>query len=187
MTMPTITNGMSFTSCEVGCSGGTLSIVNTVNVASTGTSYNYTGTTNTGSKYVTPFNVLAISGPNAIPPVTATTHNGYMKVHNSVLFTIPVSGSSSPYTLLSGLSGNSCTNMVDNFYNSSPNSLTGVWYSYAFYYYVELTNPLVPAAFRMYASPISANGEPDLLVGSKILIYTYDGTTATYTNTAYIV
>jgi len=187
MTMPTIANNMSFTSCEYGCSGGTLSIVNTVNVASTGTSYNYTGTTNTGSKYVKPFNVLAVSGPNINPPVTASTQIGYLRVYNTMLFTIPVSGTSSPYTLLSGLSGNSCTNMVDNFYNISPNSLTGVWYSYAYYYYVELTNSLVPTAFRMYASPISANGEPNTLVGSKILIYVYDGSTVTFSDPSYIV
>jgi hypothetical protein len=65
--------------------------------------------------------------------------------------------------------------------------LTGVWYSYAYYYYVELTNSLVPTAFKMYASPISANGEPNTLVGSKILIYVYDGSTVTFSDPAYIV
>lgn len=187
MTMPTIANNMSFTSCEYGCSGATIGIVNSVNQASTGTSYNYTGTTNTGAKYVTPFNVLAVSGPNIIPPVTASTQIGYLRVYNTMLFTIPVSGTSSPYTLLPGLSGNSCSNMVDNFFNIAPNSLTSTWYSYAYYYYVELTNPLVPTAFRMYASPISANGEPNTLVGSKILIYVYDGSTVVFFDPAYII
>lgn len=187
MTMPTITNGISFASCDVGCSGGTLNIVNTVNVASTGTSYNYTGTTNTGSKYVKPFNVMAVSGPNVVAPVTATTHNGYMRVYNTVLFTIPVSGTTSPYTLLSGLSGKTCSNIADNFYNAAPDNLNSSWLSYAFYYTIELTNPSVPNAFNMYAAPISANGQPNTALGSRILIYEYDGSTVISSDPAYIV
>jgi hypothetical protein len=188
ITMPTVSTGMTFLECEIDCTNNTSSLVNTINHSSTGTTNNYTGTTNTGSKYVEPFgNVIGYTGPNQIPAVTGQTYNGYTAVSNKVLWTKPVSGSTSPYTLIPELSGTTCPFISNDFFNPDPNNLTNSWYSYAFSYRVELTDPSDARVFNMYATPISSNGQPDTTIGNRVLIYTYDGTTGTVIDPAYFV
>jgi hypothetical protein len=186
MTMPTVSTGMTFSVCELNCTDSISALVGTVNNSSTGTTNNYTGTTNTGAKYVEPFgNIFGYTGPNEILPVTGITHQGYTAVSNKVLWTKPVSGSTSPYTLIPELSGTTCPFISNDFFNPDPNNLTNSWYSYAFSYRVELTDPLDVRAFEIYAHPISSNGEPDTTIGNRVLIYTYDGTTGTIIDSAY--
>ena len=192
MTMPLVTDGIgaNFQSCDIDCSGATRNLVNLLNSQSTGTTNNYTGTTNTGAKYVNPFkSVYAVSGPNPIAAVTATTVQGYTQMSNHTLFTIPASGLTSPYTLIPNLSGDTYPGISNDFYlvSSGSDILSYFWRSFVYSYTFELTDPLVPSAFSIYANPISSNGEVDLSIGSKILIYTYDGTTGTIIDSNYFI
>lgn len=184
-TMPSITYGLTgYSSCDLNCTGNAATIVTNVNNYTTGSSFNYTGTTTVGSLYSNPIRqVINLNSSNT--PITAGTIQSLITLNNYLNVTVPSSGAS--YTLLPSFSGEACTNILDNFWVSSggpyPNSVQ-FWKYYA-YYGVYLFDPLDFQNFRIYAPEISSNG----VLNSSIqtLVYEFSGGTVTYSNPEYII
>ena len=182
LTMPTITSGITYTTCDLGCSSTMNSIVSNVNSYSTGTSYNYTGTTNTGALYSKPFiNIRYMTYSNTVS--TATTINGQLYFDNFENETRPSTGTTS-YTIVPSYSGVACNNILDMF-NYVGYSL---YYYRKFYYYysVYLFDPLDYQNFRIYANQITANGVRINSPSVETLVYEWSGGTETYYDPNYM-
>ena len=108
MSMPTISNNMTFTSCEENCESRTNAFVNLVNIASTGTTNNFIVTTNTGSRYVRPFYGFRRVKFTVDAPRLESTSSGSYKFSEILNSTIPFSGSTYPYTPIESLTSQTC-------------------------------------------------------------------------------
>lgn len=184
-TMPSITYGLTgYTSCDINCTSNPTAFVNTVNNHATGSTFNYTGTTNVGSIYTnTMFNFLYIFVKTT--PVTANTISSFVTLNQFQNVTVPASGVS--YTLLPSLSGETCPDILNNYYPSSgpsyPNSVS--FSKFYFSYVFTLFDPLDFKNFRIFANAISSNGLSN--GGIKTLVYEFSGGTVTYSNPEYII
>jgi hypothetical protein len=173
-TMPTITNGLTYDPvCNL--SGYVQStFVNTINDDSTGTTNNYTGTTNLGVKYTEPFFSLSYlcSGVTSSTGTTLSLSLFYPKYLNETIVYTGVSP-----TLVPSLSGETFYFDLTKFkFNNLLNNL-GYYSKYGAYYKLILNNPLDFRDFEIYTTDIST-GEP---TGPEILIYGYTGVTSAYT------
>ena len=177
-TMPTISNGMSFSTCNLNCLSYNNIYVNAINSSSTGTSYNYIGTTNTAARYryLHP-SVLVNSSASTINDKWGS--NSSISLNNFQNETMPASGSS--YTIIPSLSGVSCSNLNDYFIKSN----TSYQRFNAFYEY-RLIDPLDLSAFQIYTDTTietSLNYTPIVWK----LVYTFSGGTVQYSDSNYII
>ena len=154
ITMPTITNQLTWTTCQVGCADNTNYVVNYINTSSTGTTNNMLNTNVRGNRYVIPFN----------GQISLTYYN-YPRTNDSwfkktfagsfVRKTLPMSGSS--FTLIPSLSAETC-----NYANQSayyPNNISyglndDIYVQTMYNFNLYLTNPLNVSDFKITASPI---------------------------------
>jgi hypothetical protein len=105
ITMPTITNSLTWTSCDTSCSDYTNDIVNIINGSSTSLLNNISITNNTGSRLQNPiYGYRALLEINNT--VTATTITRSIVIPKYVNETIPYSGS--PLTIIPSLSAQTC-------------------------------------------------------------------------------
>jgi hypothetical protein len=180
MTMPTISDNITFTSCEVNCNGYVSTYVNNINNSSTGTTYNYTGTTTVGSLYDKSFNAM-----NKINVIT--TPRSVVALQSAIFLsdfqneTYPSTGTTETgYTIVPSYSGETCPNILNTMKRN------GVTYIKIYSYNdVELFDPLDFKNFRIYASEINSMGELNALL--KTLVYEWSGGTNTYSNPEYII
>lgn len=185
ITANTISKNITFTSCETNCNSNLDSIVNIINVWSTGntTSYGVIRDFNNGMYYTNPVNFCGyiITGNT---PTTGQTFTGYFLTPDWSFNTYPFSGT--PSTIIPSLSGNVCnynsSGVLSNIYNTSYNT------QYKYYYQVRLSNPLNVNDFDIWASPISNfsySGAPG--TAQYELAYRYSGGSVTYSNPTYII
>jgi len=180
-TMPTISAGMTFTSCEVGCQSSMTTVINNINNSSTGTSNNFSGTSNTGSRYTTTTVIQSTSvrlSYNSSPSVSATT-TPTITLYDYQYQTIPWSGSGN--TLIPALSGQTC-----QYTGFQSNGTFLVKYPYS--YRVVLTNPNDERDYDILGSPIT-NGVYSGYPGTAIyeLAVRYSGGSVTYSNPYYTI
>lgn len=158
ITMPTITNQLTWTTCQVGCTSDTNQVVDLTNNSSTGTTNNMLNTNIKGNRYVTPFNgQLQLTYYNN--PKTRSNFNKRTNAGSFVRKTLPMSGSS--FTLIPSLSAETC-----NYANQSayyPNNVSNGWnddvYVQTIYNFnVYATNPLNISDYKITTSPI-VNGD----------------------------
>jgi hypothetical protein len=177
-TMPTITSDMVFSTCDIYCSSSNNQCVFDVNSSSTGTSYNYTGTTNTSARYRYLHETVLV---NSSASTTNSTWDSYSLIDLSYFQneTMPASGSS--YTIIPSLSGVSCSDLSNYFYKSTPYS----YRRFNAYYQYRLIDPLDLSAFQIYADTTiesSLNYSPIVWK----LVYTFSGGTIQYSDSNYI-
>ena len=190
ITANTITQNITFTSCNTYCQSYLTNHISNINISSKNVTSSY-GTNNsfsTGIFYINPFfefrNVIAGNYYN-LESSTA----GYFTTLTSSIDTIPFSGTPSnnpipPYTLIPSLSGTVC--------NFSSTGVNGYYYGaksndhYRYYYTVTLSNPLDRRDFQIWAAPIT-NYVVDTTVANRILIYTFSGGTEQYYNPTYFI
>jgi hypothetical protein len=176
-TMPTITYGMSFSTCDLFCSSIVSGYVINLNDYSTGSTYNYTGTTNTASRYLYGHTGIL----TAVSSTTVSTEwnfQSYIELENFQNETIPASGAS--YTLIPSLSGTACPNISKYFSSTSTGYRRyNAWYQY------RLIDPLDLSAFQIYTNKVLETGTT---VNAYVyeLVYTFSGGTVQYSNPNYI-
>ena len=187
-TMPTITNGITITGCSSNCDVFS-SIVSGVNQYSTGTTFNYLGTTNKGIKFQPPICQLykIITGTTSD---TSDTLSQYGQVINMFNGTYPASATTSPtpvYTVLYDYSGKTCPDslMNANFstWSSHPSTYNNSSH-YIYYYQVYLTNPLERRDFKIMAYDITSNGAT---TGPLIMVYGFSGGTEYFRDPLYVI
>jgi hypothetical protein len=180
-TMPTISAGMSFTSCEVGCQSSMTTAINNINNSSTGTSNNFSGTSNTGSRYTTTTVIqqTVVRMTYNSTPSTATTTTGSLFLYDYQYQTIPWSGDGN--TLIPSLSGQTC--QYSGFQRSG-----SVLFKYPYSYRIELTNPNDERDYDILGSPITNgvySGFPSTIIYE--LAVRYSGGSVTYSNPYYTI
>ena len=176
-TMPTISDGITFSSCDLNCDANVSNIVNPVNDRSTGTTYNYTGTTNVGST----FNNL-VRNMVVLRTITNSNSGGgtaplsYISPTDN--FTYPASGT--PYTIIPSLSASTCPELLNSYYFSGSD-----YRKYFGFYLVELFDPTDYQNFRISSSYINSQGFPN--TSDKTIIYEYSGGTGTIIDPDYFI
>lgn len=177
-TMPTITYGMSFSTCDLFCSSIVSGYVININNNSTGSTFNYTGTTNTASRYLyTHAGVLTAVSSTTVS--TEWNNVSYIDIQYFQNETVPASGAS--YTLIPSLSGTACPNITKYF---GPNS-TGYFRHNAWYQF-RLIDPLDLSAFQIYTNKALETGTT---INTFVyeLVYTFSGGTVQYSDPNYII
>ena len=143
-------------------------MVQEINTSSTGSTYNYTGTTNVGSSYQYVFQQVnyLTSGSTSQDTFDTTTYTYLGDTDNN---TYPASGETP--TLISALSGVTCPNLLNNMFKNSTIS----YIKYTSYYQCKLINPTNPLStdINIFAYYISINGIFN--TGNKTLIAQYIG------------
>lgn len=181
VTLPTITNGITYSPCDLYCEGNTDYFVGQVNYYSTETSLNYTGTTTVGSSYTNSFNGMKIllQLSNA---ATGYTLGANLDIYNFQNETYPSTGDTS-YNIVPSYSGITCPNLTSNFrfYGIS----SQLYRKAQYYYTVELFDPLDFKNFRIYGYEINSSGTINSSI--KTLVYEWSGGTNTYSNPEYLV
>jgi hypothetical protein len=179
LTLPTITLGLTANICDIDCNNYYNQIVNIVNRYSTGTTYNYTGTTDTSSRfnYLFPYfrSIISTTNNNNIQDKIIYRYTGHY--YNK---TVPASGSS--YTLIPNLSGVTCSSF--NTYFEENNN--GYSYYYDGHWKVELTNPLDFNDFKIYANT-TVETSKSRYPAVWLEIYNYSGGTIHYSDSNYII
>jgi hypothetical protein len=172
-TTPTIINGIitSGTSCSI--KADVDNFVNYINLYATGTSYNYTGTTNTGSKYDYPFNytLLYCTG---ITSSLDTRYDTLINIPKYLNETIVYTGTTP--TIVPSLTGKTFNFDTTGFTFQNQSNNTGYYYKYNSSYTVKLNNLSDPRDFEIYTRGITGG-----TLSSEFLIYSYTGTTSAYT------
>jgi hypothetical protein len=168
ITMPTIVNTIT----EPCFSGLAQNFVFQINDASTGTTNNFTGTTNVGSRYVDPFNIVE-TFCTGTTTFSATTSIGYVDYPKYLNETIPYTGTTP--TIVPSLSAKTFNfDPADFIFNNSINNL-GYYRKVNFSHEIKLRNPLDIRDFDIYA----------IYTGSttfgNLLIYSYTGATSAST------
>jgi len=170
LTMPTIVNSITDPCITAGTVG---SYVNVINLSSTGTSNNFTGTTLTGSKYTDPFYKFSIgcSGVTSVSAVTAQGFFDYPKYFNE---TIPYTGLTP--TIVPSLSAKTFNFDTSGFTFFNLSNNRGYYRAFSYSYLTVLNNPSDFRDFEIYANQYSGG-----TVGSFLLIYSYTGATSAST------
>jgi hypothetical protein len=150
-----------------------------INNSSTGSTNNYTGTTNQGVVLPSGLSTL-ISVIESLSSQTGVTMNGSISILNYNNYTYPYSGT--PATIIPSLTSQTCdisTNLVGD---NSSGGYTKAYYRYDAEFY-DVTD--LSGSFRIFAREINANGNVNLSV--KTLIYELTGGVVTYTDPQYLV
>ena len=185
LTMPTISNALTFTECDVNCQFFTDDPVDKINLSSTGSSNNITGTTITGSRYTFPFTPSIIITSASTTVSSSTVYASYRLLNISTtqysFNTLPWSGVSNTY--INSQSGQTC-NLSGHVYDNT------FYQKFQYYYVVNFINPLIDIRdFEIYTSPL-VNGGPTGYPSTPyttILVYRYSGGSVTYSDPTYIV
>lgn len=182
MPMTTITNQMSFDTCDQGCAGSLTGIVNEINLSSTGTTNNTLKITNSGSKYTDPFFQSWGITYNVNPGNYSNTITGIYRMYNTFNSTIPFSGSSSPYVQIPALSSQTC-DFSSKGTTINPGNAQQYQQVYVYDYKLEITSPPDLTSYTIKANPIvngvrTATNYPDIAV-------TVSSGSITYTNPLY--
>lgn len=168
-TLPTVTTGITFTNCELNCNARENLAVQEINLSSTGSSYNYTGTTNVGSSYQ--YGVYVIKGLSSGSTSQDTMiSTSYFQLQGTQNNTYPASGETP--TLIPSLSGVTCPNILNNMYVGG----SGISYvKFTTYYECILINPTNPLStdINIFSSYIPINSNPNTSI--KTLIAQYIG------------
>lgn len=182
--MSTVVNNVTtaFTNCDINVYL-IQDMVNQINNSSTGTSNNYTGTTNTGARYVSPFYYYQ-------PLLSAYTSNlttiiqGYYQFYNYSYNTY-VYSSTTPSSILKNLSATTCTNVPDLLLNQSSPFMVANPY----YYQTRLFNTGNTNDYQIWASPITNYVYSGYSTGipKYELAYTFSSGTEQYYNPNYII
>lgn len=188
MTMPTITQGIFPTACELGCSQSIDNFINSINQSSLSTTNNFTATTNVGSKYQKPFfcvkrTVETNSG------FSGKTYEGFFYILSYANKTYPYSGQ--PITYISSLSAQTC-NFDGNSVTISQTPQFTYHIQYVYLYRVEIFDPNDVTNFRIYGCPInnfqySGSTTSPSLTPIYELALEYSGGTITYQNPYYCI
>ena len=126
ITMPTISNSLTWTSCDLNCTNNTNQIVDLLNNSSTGVTNNISFTSNTGSKLIHPFNRASVLNSQTVT-LTAQTNTSGVAIPKYVNETISYSGS--PLTLVPSLSAQTCdlSSFYPTIYDLSKNLKSYSW------------------------------------------------------------
>lgn len=108
ITMPTISKNISFTSCEQYCDYWADSVVDGINISSTGSTNNEDFTSNTGSRYTQSTTILFRYLAQTSFITSANTINGVYYFSDYTNVTMPFSGSGVSYTPIPSLSAQTC-------------------------------------------------------------------------------
>ena len=180
-TMPTITSGINYSTCDLYCNTWINYIVTQTNLYTT--SFNYTGTTTVGSTYNFAIgDFIAFTGQTS----TVSTRNSantftYRDTSN---YTFPYSGD--PLTIIPSLTSETCSNFSEYLPDLSSPIFGNNQQRYVWYHEFQVFDPTNLENFRIYAKRVLKNGK----VASPIettLIYEYSGGTVTYINNDYFV
>jgi hypothetical protein len=163
ITMPTISNGLTWDSCDVNCSAYTIDIVNEINVSSTSLGNAISITTNTGSKLEYPFwsRKFLNSGDTSFSSVT---YNRTLSIPKYVNETIPYSGS--PLTIIPSLSAQTCD--LSSYFWSNSGSTTNLSNYVKNYYYYNFRVISNSGDFEIWSYDVANN---PLFVPPLIKIY----------------
>jgi hypothetical protein len=177
-TMPTISIGLSASTCDLYCNSNYQSVVSQVNSYSTGTTFNYTGITNTASRYDYLNSGMLVTYSST---TTQNTYNTELRRDLSyyINYTVPASGVSN--TLITSLSATTCQFVEDNFVNYNT--------YYRFYdghFKVELTNPSNWADFQLFVNT-TIETTKSINPENWKLLYTFSGGTVNYSYPQYII
>ena len=178
--MPTVSTGITYSTCEVNCGTYETQIVNGINTASTGSSNNINITTNTGAKAITTTTQGYRLQTTNTPYTGSPNYTGYIILSDWSVKTTPWTGAS---TYVNSFSGQTCP--LTNFnYNVS----NAQYVKYLYSYNIVLTNPSDPTDFQIYGSPINNyvySGYPSTVISELAL--TYSGGSVTYSNPYYVI
>lgn len=181
ITMPSIVSGMTFTNCELNCTGAVEYFVNNINSYSTYTGLNQSYTTNTGNRVTTPFYLVAYvySGGGAFTGTSFSSHEDTSEFYNT---TFPMSGDN--YTVIPELSSNICP--VYGNVSSSGGYLN--YQKQQYNYTITLTNPNNVTDFKINVWVIS-NGALQYNSGTPVLltVYEYQNGVVIYSNPNYVI
>ena len=177
--MPTVSSGITYTSCQLQCQSGENSIVSTINTTASATTNNINITTNTGAKAQTTTTLGRRLTVNTSPYTATSFNSGYVSVNPWSVETTPWTGTS---TYVNSVSGETC-DLSTNFYNSG-----GLYYKYLYSYKTVLINPSDPRDFEIYGCPITNyvySGFPSTQISELAL--RYSGGSITYYNPYYTI
>ena len=179
-TMPTVTYGMFYTSCDISCEELTKNtMVVRINNSSTGNTSNYTGTTNQGVVLQNGLRPLNSVTENLFTQ-TATTISGAILIDGYNNYTYPYSGS--PATIIPSLSSQTCDISTNLLGNQTSRLYEKIYYSYITEFYDEFD---LLGSFRIFAREINSNGAANQSV--KTLVYELTNGFITYTDPQYLV
>jgi hypothetical protein len=185
--MPTITQGLFPTDCQLNCNNSISDIVNVINQSSLSTTNNYNATTQVGSKYQIPFYcVKIVQLTNDV--FSGRTYNGQFTITEYANQTIPHSINNVLIPSLSALTCDFLNNSVTK--RDFPQIVFHDQYLYV--YKIELFDLQDITNFRIYGSPITNfqySGATQQNSWSTIyeLALEYSGGTITYQNPYYCV
>ena len=187
LTMPTITQGLFPTNCQLNCNSSIVDVIYAVNQSSLSTTNNYNATTQVGSKYQTPFfKVNFVQITNNVQ--SGGTFVGNFKITQYANQTIPYSGNSN--TLIPSLSALTCDFLNNSVTLGSPSFVQH--YQYLYYYRIELFDLQDITNFRIYGSPITNFRYSGATIQNNWqpiyeLALEYSGGTITYQNPYYCI
>ncbi len=155
ITMPTISNSLTWASCDVGCSGFTNGVVLNINSDSTGTTNNLNITTNTGSRLINPFNIYEKLVSNTTVK-TGTTIVYEISIPEYVNNTFVFSGS--PLTIIPSLTAQTCD--LSNWYyeNPIPALYFGTFSKKIYYYQFRVVS--LTGDFEIWTYDVANNPTP---------------------------
>jgi hypothetical protein len=186
LTANTISSTVPFTSCQLNCNSNISSVVNQINVYSTGAT-SFTGVEldfSQGIYYSNPISYCQYFTSGSTTQ-NFQEFNGYFVTPDWSFNTYPFSGN--PSTIIPSLSGSVCNyNSTGRYIGPSFNSFYRQQYKYA--YKIQLTNPLNAGDFDIYASPINNftySGSPGTAFYD--LAYRYSGGNVTFSSSTYII
>lgn len=177
-TMPTISYGISLGACDLYCNGNYSTVVSEVNNYATGVTHNYTGTTNTASRYTNPHRYIfyVTSGSTSRTDDYETLSR---ELTYTSLKTVPASGSSN--TIIPYLSATTCQSFINDWTEGS----NGYGYVDG-NYKMELTNPLDIKDFKIYVNTTVETLHTTSPV-NYLMIYNISGGTVHYSDPNYII
>jgi hypothetical protein len=153
LTMPIINYDLVWDSCDLNCESQTKGEVDYfINPSSTATTNNITFTSTTSSKYTIPWGFTYIySGSTSKPSFEGY---GSYSIFEKLNENHPASGITN--TLIPSLSSITCNSIYSKMVTASnANTLE----QFAYYYKIELTDPLDVTSFRILARPIVNGGQ----------------------------
>jgi len=187
ITMPTITQGLYPTGCQLACDTSINQIINQINQSSLSTSNNFNSTTQVGSKYQIPFYCVRslILSNNSI---TGRTYAGQFIITEYANETIPYSVNN---VLIPSLTAETCS-FENNSVTRRDFPALVFHQQYVYYYKIVLFDENEITNFRIYGSPITNfQYSGATLQNGWVPIYElaleYSGGTITYQNPYYCV
>jgi hypothetical protein len=187
LTMPTITQGLFPTDCQLSCNYLITQIIDEINQSSLSTSNNFNATTQVGSKYQIPFFCTRKLNLRS-DSFTTKNYNGLFIITEYANQTIPYSVNN---VLIPSLTAETCSFQNNSVTRRDSPELV-FHQQYLYYYKLELFDETDITNFRIYGSPITnfqysgatpQNGWTPIFE----LALEYSGGTITYQNPYYCI